>query len=108
MGKQGEKMKTHQIIERLQDDLKIPIRKTHIHFYRKIKLVEPEKLKNNYSVFSEKDYATLLKAIMMTRIGVGLPVIKEILLEHKEDTVYKLKAELGQKEKWIGILKEVL
>jgi DNA-binding transcriptional MerR regulator len=101
-------MRTHQIIDRLQDDLKIPIRKTHIHFYRKIKLVDPVKLDNGYSTFTDRDYATLVKAVMLTKLGVALPVIKEVLLNKNEDVIYKLKAELGQKEKWISILKEVL
>ena len=105
-------MRTQQIINRLQDDLKIPINNSHIHFYRKIKLLNPQKLENKYiygeMVFTERDYATLVKAVMLTKLGVGLPVIKEILLNHNEDYIYKLKAELIQKEKWISILKEVL
>lgn len=94
------------MLVRLKRALDIDVNKTTLFFYDRINLVPIKKNDdNNYREYTEKDYVKLNKAILLSRLGVDLPVIDNVLNKNSKEAKEGLLEELKRKAKWIRLLK---
>ena len=102
-------MKIKMVVERLSMDLKREITEHRIRNYDRIGLIEPAREDNNYRRFTDKDYARLRTAILLSdSVGVSMEIVDMILNKKDKDAskyaVRKAKQNIKDNKNIIDIL----
>jgi DNA-binding transcriptional MerR regulator len=104
-------MNINETLERLNQELPFPVKKSKLHFYNKIKLVSADREDKKYNAkldYDEKDYVELRLAILLSYIGVSLEHI-DLLINKKRPTIdLKILDELELREKVIKWVRKIL
>ena len=99
-------MRIHDVCHRASLDLKRAVYRAEIRKYDEVIGIARED-SNNYRIITDRQYASLIKALLMKDVGFSTPTILAVL-EGDKDRVHGAVAEISGKIKKLRTLKEIL
>ena len=102
-------MYINEVIQKLKDEIGVETTRGNIRFYEREGIISPQRSpKNNYRVYSHKDYVKIKLTIGLASLKFGLDYIKRILKRKDLSHVKRVLKDVETRRKVFKMIKEEL
>ena len=101
-------MKISEVADRMSMDLKVKITESMIRHYDNIRLIPITRKVNGFRDITDKEYALLCNAVILSELGYGLEEVRKLLSEKNGALIVEVRSALNRKIVWVKHILNIL